>query len=89
MSTCSHLDRIDPALTVDESAGCQECLAAGAGWVHLRRCLTCGHVGCCDSSRGRHASRHYRDTGHPLAASHQPGEDWAWCFADRVLLESA
>lgn len=68
------------------TAGCAECLAAGDDWVHLRLCMTCGHVGCCDSSPNRHASGHFAETGHPVARSFQPGEEWAWCFADRVTL---
>ncbi|GAA2752391.1 UBP-type zinc finger domain-containing protein [Kitasatospora cinereorecta] len=87
MPTCSHLDRIDPDLRPDAAAGCQECLASGDGWVHLRRCLTCGHVGCCDSSPRRHATAHFHATGHPIVVSHQPGEAWGWCFAERLLLE--
>ncbi|MEV7775729.1 UBP-type zinc finger domain-containing protein [Kitasatospora sp. NPDC086791] len=93
MPTCSHLDAIadEPAVPADstEPAACRQCTEAGAVWVHLRRCLTCGHVGCCDSSTSKHASRHYEATGHPLIASHEPGESWVWCFPDRLLLESA
>jgi uncharacterized UBP type Zn finger protein len=66
--------------------GCEECLAAGGGWVHLRLCLTCGHVGCCDDSPMRHASAHYRKKGHPVMRSFEPGEAWAWCYAHRVGL---
>lgn len=92
MPTCSHLDAIadEPAAPADpaEPAACRQCLEAGAVWVHLRRCLTCGHIGCCDSSTNKHAGRHYEATGHPLVASHQPGERWVWCFPDRLLLDS-
>ncbi|WBP85157.1 UBP-type zinc finger domain-containing protein [Kitasatospora cathayae] len=92
MLTCSHLDAIavEPVEPTDsaEPASCRECLATGAVWVHLRRCLTCGRIGCCDSSTNKHASRHYEATGHPLIASHQPGEGWIWCFPDRLLLDS-
>jgi CPA1 family monovalent cation:H+ antiporter len=66
-------------------AGCEECLALGWTWVHLRQCLTCAHVGCCDSSQGRHARAHFHDTAHPLMRSIEPGEAWRWCFVDRVL----
>jgi hypothetical protein len=66
------------------SAGCEECLAAGEKWVHLRLCLTCGHVGCCDSSKHRHASRHFHATSHPIIRSLEPNEDWAWCYADEL-----
>ena len=65
---------------------CADCLRVGGRWVHLRRCLTCGHVACCDSSPLRHATAHWSATGHPVAASAEPGERWAWCSADRVLL---
>ena len=60
--------------------GCQECLAEGARWVHLRLCMTCGHVGCCDSSPGRHATHHFHATRHPVVKSFEPGESWAWCY---------
>lgn len=62
--------------------GCEECLAKGGQWVHLRLCLTCGHVGCCDDSPGRHATRHFHSTRHPVIKSFEPGEDWAWCYKD-------
>jgi hypothetical protein len=66
------------------SAGCEECLRAGTSWVHLRLCLSCGHVGCCDSSPGRHATRHAR---HPVVASDEPGEHWAWCYVDQAEVD--
>ncbi|MFI7090412.1 UBP-type zinc finger domain-containing protein [Streptomyces lydicus] len=86
MPTCSHLDQIT-TVAAPSSDGCQECLQSGDGWVHLRRCLTCGHIGCCDSSRNRHASRHYESTRHPVVVSAQPDENWGWCFPDRLFLE--
>lgn len=64
-------------------------MAEGTSWVHLRLCLSCGHVGCCDSSPRRHATRHYRATGHPIVRSHESGEDWAWCYLDRVYVAGA
>ena len=67
--------------------GCEECLKIGGWWVHLRLCLTCGKVGCCDSSPNRHASKHPADTGHPIIRSLEPGEDWMWCYIDEVVLE--
>jgi CPA1 family monovalent cation:H+ antiporter len=84
MFTCNHLaEAVETApRTLD---GCEECLAIGSGWVHLRTCLTCGHVGCCDSSPHRHASVHFRSTTHPVVRSAQPGERWRWCFVDEVL----
>jgi uncharacterized UBP type Zn finger protein len=64
--------------------GCEECLAIGDTWVHLRLCTNCGHVGCCDSSKNKHATKHYRATQHPIIASLQPGEHWKWCYVDEV-----
>ncbi len=81
---CEHLSGVDPV--PPRTSGCEECLKTGARWVHLRLCLTCGHVGCCDSSQGRHASRHFHQMGHPVMASYEPGERWAWCFIDKVEL---
>ncbi|MDF3289856.1 UBP-type zinc finger domain-containing protein [Streptomyces silvisoli] len=66
--------------------GCEECLRLGMGWVHLRLCLTCGHVGCCDSSPGRHARAHAAAIGHPIVRSLQPGEHWRWCFAHEAFV---
>lgn len=79
---CTHMDRVrdvEPA-----ALGCVECLATGDRWVHLRMCMTCGHVGCCDSSPNRHASAHAHGAGHPIIQSYEPGEDWWWCFVDEV-----
>ena len=67
--------------------GCEECLRIGQGWVHLRLCLRCGHVGCCDASPGRHATKHFQGTGHPMIRSLEPGEFWAWCYVDQVALQ--
>lgn len=83
-ATCTHLDHVRLTRLPDEVAGCEDCLAAGGQWVHLRICLECGHVGCCDSSPGRHASKHGAVAGHPIMRSIEPGEDWAWCFADEL-----
>jgi uncharacterized UBP type Zn finger protein len=65
-------------------AGCEGCLASGDGWLHLRICLECGRVGCCDDSPNRHATEHAEATGHPLIRSLEPGEDWVWCYVDEV-----
>jgi uncharacterized UBP type Zn finger protein len=65
--------------------GCEQCLALGDTWVHLRACLSCGHVGCCDQSKNKHATRHYHDTGHPTVRSAEPGERWVWCYVDEVM----
>jgi len=67
--------------------GCEECLAMGDGWVHLRRCDACGHIGCCDSSKNKHATKHFHATHHPVIASFQPGEDWKWCYVDEAIWE--
>jgi uncharacterized UBP type Zn finger protein len=86
-TVCDHLDQ---ARDVTPSAdGCEDCLATGAQWRHLRMCMTCGHVGCCDSSPNKHATAHYRSTGHPLVQSYEPGEDWWWCYLDEVAFEVA
>jgi uncharacterized UBP type Zn finger protein len=79
---CAHLR--DPGDAPPRTEGCEECLRSGDAWVHLRRCLACGHVGCCDDSKNRHATRHYRGVGHPVIQSFEPGESWKWCFVDEV-----
>ena len=84
---CRQLSSIEPA--TPRAPGCEECLGLGWSWVHLRVCLTCGHVGCCDSSPGRHATKHFQRTVHPVIASLEPGEDWAWCYIDETMLELA
>jgi hypothetical protein len=81
--TCEHAAKVNP-VPPRTPTGCEECLMAGTSWVHLRLCLTCGHVGCCDSSPGRHAARHAHATSHPVIASYEPGERWAWCYTDQV-----
>jgi uncharacterized UBP type Zn finger protein len=82
---CSHVSAAKP-VKPNTPTGCEECLKGGSGWVHLRVCLSCGHVGCCDSSPNRHASKHYHTTKHPLAQSYEPGENWVWCFVDEVAM---
>jgi uncharacterized UBP type Zn finger protein len=84
-SACTHLDHIHD-VTPNTPDGCEECLAMGDTWVHLRICLECGHVGCCDSSKNKHATKHFEETGHPIMQSFQPGEDWRWCFVDRIMV---
>ena len=86
MPTCTHLDHVLITELPDAVAGCEDCLASGDGWVHLRICLECGHVGCCDSSPNRHATKHFHQTTHPVVASFEPGERWAWCYADDEML---
>jgi uncharacterized UBP type Zn finger protein len=85
---CTHLDAIQD-VEARTPAGCEECLQTGDGWVHLRLCLSCGHVGCCDDSKNKHATLHFHRTEHPLIQSFQPGEDWVWCFVDDLLMEPA
>jgi uncharacterized UBP type Zn finger protein len=85
MYLCSHLEEaadIPPRTT----EGCEECLVQGTRWVHLRTCLTCGHVGCCDSSPERHASAHFQVTSHPVIRSAEKGEAWRWCFVHELLV---
>lgn len=88
MPQCSHLGLIRP-VQPQTPQGCEECLKLGMEWVHLRLCLTCGHVGCCDNSQGKHATAHFHSSGHPLIRSFQPGEDWAWCYVDELFIEPA
>ncbi|HWB40916.1 MAG TPA: UBP-type zinc finger domain-containing protein [Gemmatimonadales bacterium] len=80
---CPHLP---PDPQVPRTAGCEECLATGGRWVHLRLCLTCGHVGCCDSSPGKHATRHFHASGHPVVQSFERGETWGWCYVESAML---
>ena len=89
MAVCSHLDTVAVAELPEPLLGCEECLKTGGRWVHLRMCLSCGQIGCCDSSPNRHARAHAAESGHPLARSAEPGEDWAWCFVDEVALAMA
>ncbi len=87
MAACTHLDQVDPGISPDSTEGCSDCLREGSAWVHLRECLTCGHVACCDSSPRRHATAHSRGSGHPIVRSFEPGESWWWCYPDQVLVE--
>ena len=80
---------VTPAAPAGTDAGCEACLRTGGRWVHLRRCLTCGHVGCCDSSEGRHATRHFDETGHPVMASAEPGENWQWSYPEKAYVQAA
>jgi len=84
-SQCKHIDEIQDVKP--HTNGCEECLKTGGRWVHLRLCRTCGHVGCCDSSPNRHATRHYHSTRHPIVQSIEPGESWMWCYVDEVMFE--
>jgi uncharacterized UBP type Zn finger protein len=82
MATCTHLDQV--LVDAPNTKGCEECLKMGARWLHLRLCRACGHVGCCDDSEHKHATAHFRATGHPIISSLEPGEDWSWCFVDKI-----
>ncbi len=86
--TCTHLDQIRDVQPRTPD-GCEECLKIGSKWVQLRLCLTCGHVGCCDSSPHKHATAHFHSTKHPLMRSFEPGQDWGWCYIDELLIEPA
>ena len=84
-ATCQHLNLIQ---SVTPSAqGCEDCLNIGSRWVHLRECLICGHVGCCDSSPNKHATKHFHISGHPIVKSFETGEDWGWCYEDELILK--
>jgi uncharacterized UBP type Zn finger protein len=87
VAACSHLDQI--RVVTARADGCEECLRIGSWWVHLRLCMTCGHVGCCDNSPNKHASAHFRLTGHPIIKSFEPGEEWGWCYTDELLLDAS
>jgi uncharacterized UBP type Zn finger protein len=89
MPACTHVDTVRVTALPQPLLGCEECLKTGSGWVHLRMCLGCGKVGCCDQSPNKHAAAHFREDGHPLIRSAEPGEDWAWCYVDELVLELA
>ncbi len=81
-ASCTHVK--DVRTVQPRTNGCEECLALGDSWVHLRMCRTCGHVGCCDSSKNKHATKHFRATKHPIMQSVEPGESWSWCYVDQT-----
>jgi uncharacterized UBP type Zn finger protein len=86
---CEHLEKAETRKTgvKPSDPGCAECLRSGGEWVHLRLCLTCGHVGCCDNSPNKHATKHYHQTKHPVIRSYEPGEDWGYCYPDDAFVE--
>jgi ubiquitin-hydrolase Zn-finger-containing protein len=86
MAGCTHLDHILVTELPESVDGCEDCLAAGTPWLHLRICLECGHVGCCDDSPQRHATAHAGSSGHPIIRSLEPGETWSWCFPDELAM---
>jgi uncharacterized UBP type Zn finger protein len=83
---CEHLKKAHN-VKANTPKGCEECLKMGDDWVHLRLCLTCGHVGCCDDSKNQHATKHFHATKHPVIRSFEPGEDWKWCYVDELIAE--
>lgn len=82
--TCAHTSEIRNVTASGD--GCKECLETGDTWVHLRECLICGHVGCCDSSVNKHAAKHFQAVTHPIIKSFEPGEDWRWCYVDKIYV---
>lgn len=84
-ATCTHLDSISTSEASGD--GCVECLKIGGRWLHLRRCTSCAHVGCCDSSPNRHATAHFHQSAHPIIQSFEPGEDWLFCYVDDFMFE--
>ncbi len=86
MTECTHLDSIQVTQLPESVEGCEDCLAMGSEWLHLRICLECGHVGCCDDSPNKHATAHAGADSHPLIRSLEPGEEWCWCFVDEVTM---
>jgi uncharacterized UBP type Zn finger protein len=86
---CSHLDQIEVSALPEPIEGCEECLKIGGTWVHLRMCMTCGKIGCCDDSPNRHATAHAAESAHPIIRSAEPGEDWSWCYVDEVAFAIA
>lgn len=85
MAECIHLDQIHDV--APSGTGCKECMETGGRWVHLRMCQTCGHIGCCDNSPNKHATKHFHQTDHPLVRSFEPGEDWYWCYKEELFFE--
>ncbi len=83
---CEHVNGLRDV--TPSGNGCEECLKMGDSWVHLRLCETCGHVGCCDSSKNKHATKHFHETGHPVIKSFEPGEEWGYCYVDGIYYET-
>ena len=86
MDTCEHLDHIVPV--TPSADGCEDCLKIGASWVHLRLCENCGHVGCCDNSPNKHATKHFHSSRHPVIKTFEPREEWGWCYVDEIFFET-
>ncbi len=86
VETCPHVNQVKIVANRDEANGCEECSKIGSGWVHLRLCLTCGTVGCCDSSEHKHARKHFEEDQHVIIQSVEPGESWAYCYVDEAFM---
>lgn len=86
--TCTHTDQIKEDVEPKTPDGCEECLKTGDSWVALRMCTTCGHVGCCDSSKGQHATKHFKETGHAVMQAFGTDDSWRWCYVDEMYLEN-
>jgi uncharacterized UBP type Zn finger protein len=84
--TDPHLEEVNQNIEPKTPDGCEECLQIGSDWVHLRLCLSCGHVGCCDNSPNKHATKHFKSTNHPIIRSFEPGETWEWCYVDNIMI---
>ncbi|HKV84840.1 MAG TPA: UBP-type zinc finger domain-containing protein [Ktedonobacterales bacterium] len=87
MATCQHVAEIRDV--TPSAQGCEDCLKTGDSWVQLRECLICGHVGCCDSSKNKHATKHFHDTNHSVMRSFEPGQHWMWRYVDNMMVEPA
>ena len=85
---CAHLDQIQVTELPEPLEGCEECRKIGSGWVHLRMCMICGKVGCCDDSPNKHATAHFHETDHPIIRSAEPGEIWSWCYVEEVAFKT-
>jgi len=86
VESCEHFQKVAQPYPHPRTKGCEECLATGGHWVELRVCLTCGHVGCCDSSPGKHATAHFQETNHEVMQSFEPGDTWGWCYVHELML---
>ena len=86
-NTCGHIKNIKTEPEPNTPEGCEECLKSGDDWVHLRLCLICGHVGCCNNSKNKHATRHFHETNHGVIKSFEPGENWKWCYIDKLFID--
>lgn len=89
MAQCTHLDQVEFMEPATEVVACLQCIALGDRWVHLRMCQICGQIGCCDDSPNKHATAHFKSSGHPIIRSVQPGEDWSWCYPDELMFRLA